>query len=84
MVWRLYRLSRSLRDIIETVTLLESWGVQLKSLHESIDTASSNGKLIFHLFGALEEFECNLIEERPLLACKLLRQRGKSEKDHHR
>ena len=50
VVWRLDRLSRSLRDLIETVALLESRGVQLKSLHESIDTASSSGKLIFHLF----------------------------------
>ena len=64
VVWRLDRLSRSLRDLIETVTLLESRGVQLKSLHESIDTASSSGKLIFHLFGALAEFERNLIKER--------------------
>ena len=57
VVWRLDRLSKSLRDLIETVTLPESWGVQLKSLHESIDTASSSGKLIFHLFGALAEFQ---------------------------
>ena len=64
VVWRLDRLSRSLRDLIETVPLLESRGVQLKSLHESIDTASSSGKLIFHLFGALAEFERNLIKER--------------------
>ena len=56
VVWRLDRLSRSLRDLIETVTLLESRGVQLKSLHESIDTASSSGKLIFHLFGLLRTF----------------------------
>ena len=66
VVWRLDRLSRSLRDIIESVTLLEARGVQLKSLHESIDTASSSGKLIFHLFGALAEFERNLIKERTL------------------
>ena len=77
IVWRLDRLSRSLRDLIETVTLLESRGVQLKSLHESIDTASSSGKLIFHLFGALAEFERNLIKERTLAGLQAARSRGR-------
>ena len=84
VVWRLDLLSRSLRDLIEIVTLLESRGVQLKSLHESIDTASSNGKLIFHLFGALEEFERNLIKERPLAGLQAARASGKRVKDYHR
>ena len=77
VVWRLDRLSRSLQDLIETVTLLESRGVQLKSLHESIDTASSSGKLIFHLFGALAEFERNLIKERTLAGLQAARARGR-------
>ena len=77
VVWRLDRLSRSLRDLIETVALLESRGVQLKSLHESIDTASSSGKLIFHLFGALAEFEGNLIKERTLAGLQAARARGR-------
>ena len=77
VVWRLDRLSRSLRDLIETVTLLESRGVQLKSLHESIDTSSSSGKLIFHLFGALAEFERNLIKERTLAGLRAARARGR-------
>ena len=77
VVWRLDRLSRSLRDLIETVTLLESRGIQLKSLHESIDTASSSGKLIFHLFGALAEFERNLIKERTLAGLQAARARGR-------
>ena len=64
VVWRLDRLSRSLKDLIELVSLLESKGIGLKSLHESIDTSSSSGKLIFHIFGALAEFERNLIRER--------------------
>ena len=64
VVWRLGRLSRSLRDLIDTVTLLKGRGVQLKSLKESIDTSSSSGQLTFHLFGALAEFERNLIQER--------------------
>ncbi len=77
VVWRLDRLSRSLRDLIETVTVLESRGVQLNSLHESIDTASSSGKLIFHLFGALAEFERNLIKERTLAGLQAARARGR-------
>ena len=77
VVWRLDRLSRSLRDLIEAVTLLEFRGVQLKSLHESIDTASSSGKLIFHLFGALAEFERNLIKERTLAGLQAARARGR-------
>ena len=77
VVWRLDRLSRSLRYLIETVTLLESRGVQLKSLHESIDTASSSGKLIFHLFGALAEFERNLIKERTRAGLQAARARGR-------
>ena len=77
VVWRLDRLSRSLRDLIETVTLLESRGVQLKSLHESIDTTSSSGKLIFHLFGALAEFERNLIRERTQAGLQAARARGR-------
>ena len=73
------RLSRSLRDLIETVTLLGiPRDVQLKSLHESIDTASSSGKLIFHLFGALAEFERNLIKERTLAGLQAARTRGRT------
>ena len=77
VVWRLDRLSRSLKDLIETVTLIESQGIQLKSLHESIDTASSSGRLIFHLFGALAEFERNLIKERTLAGLQAARARGR-------
>lgn len=55
---------------------MESSGIQLQSLHESIDTSSSNGKLIFHLFGALAEFERNLIKERTLAGLQVARARG--------
>ena len=78
VVWRLDRLSRSLQDLIETVTLIESQGIQLRSLHESIDTASSSGKLIFHLFGALAEFERNLIKERTLAGLEAAWARGRT------
>lgn len=57
VVWRLDQLGRSLRDLIDWVAYLENHGVALRSLHESIDTSTSTGKLVFHLFGALAEFD---------------------------
>lgn len=77
VVWRLDRLSRSLKDLIEVVALLDSKGIGIKSIHESIDTTSSSGKLIFHIFGALAEFERNLIRERTHAGLKAARARGK-------
>lgn len=77
VVWRLDRLSRSLKDLIELVNSLDEMGVGLKSLHESIDTTSSSGKLIFHIFGALAEFERNLIRERTQAGLKAARARGR-------
>lgn len=77
VVWRLDRLSRSLKDLIEMVTLLESKGIGLKSLQEAIDTSSNSGKLIFHIFGALAEFERNLIRERTQAGLQAARARGR-------
>ncbi|HAU0297844.1 TPA: recombinase family protein [Legionella pneumophila] len=77
VVWRLDRLSRSLKDLIEMVALLDSRKVGLRSLHESIDTSSSSGKLIFHIFGALAEFERNLIRERTHAGLQAARARGR-------
>jgi DNA invertase Pin-like site-specific DNA recombinase len=77
VVWRLDRLSRSLKDLIEIVALLESKDIELKSLQEAIDTSSSTGKLIFHIFGALAEFERNLIRERTYAGLKAARARGR-------
>ena len=77
VVWRLDRLSRSLKDLIEIVTLFDSKGIGLKSIHESIDTTSSSCKLIFHIFGALAEFERNLIRERTYAGLKAARARGR-------
>ena len=77
VVWRLDRLSRSLKDLIETVGRLDEAGIGLRSLHESIDTSSSSGKLIFHIFGALAEFERNLIRERTQAGLKAARARGR-------
>lgn len=77
IVWRLDRLSRSLKDLIEMVALLDSKKIGLRSLHESIDTSSSSGKLIFHIFGALAEFERNLIRERTHAGLQAARARGR-------
>lgn len=77
VVWRLDRLGRSVRDLIEWVTTLENEGVGFISLQESIDTTTSNGKLVFHLFAALAEFERNLIGERTRAGLDAARARGR-------
>jgi DNA invertase Pin-like site-specific DNA recombinase len=64
IVWRLDRLGRSLHDLILLARKLEEAGVGLMSVQEKIDTSSSGGRLIFHMFGALAEFERNLVRER--------------------
>lgn len=77
VVWRLDRLGRSLQHLIETVNLLEARGIGLQSLQESINTMTSGGKLIFHIFGALAEFERNLIRERTQAGLQAARARGR-------
>ena len=77
VVWKLDRLGRSLRHLIETVTDLRNRGVGFQSLQESIDTTTSGGKLIFHVFGALAEFERDIIRERTLAGLAAARARGR-------
>src|SRR6266545_6082470 len=77
VVWKLDRLGRSLRDLITTITTLHENGVGFKSLTESIDTTTPGGKLIFHVFGALAEFERDLIRERTHAGLTAARARGK-------
>ncbi|QMW03334.1 recombinase family protein [Spirosoma foliorum] len=77
VVWRLDRLGRSLRDLIDWMNYLEGEGVALRSLQESIDTSTPTGKLVFHLFGALAEFERNLIKERTMAGLTAARARGR-------
>jgi DNA invertase Pin-like site-specific DNA recombinase len=77
VVWRLDRLGRSLPHLIATMTALEERGIGFKSLTESIDTTTSGGKLIFHIFGALAEFERNLIRERTQAGLTAARARGR-------
>jgi len=76
IVWRLDRLGRSLKDLIKTMETLDLRGIELSSLQESITTTNNSGRLIFHLFGALAEFEHNLIRERTTAGLKAARARG--------
>ena len=84
VVWRLDRLGRSLKDLIALVETLDTRGIGLKSLKESIDTTSSGGKLVFHLFGALAEFERALIRERTQAGLSAARARGHRGGDRRR
>jgi len=77
VVWRLDRLGRSLKNLIEVVGLLDERGIGLRSLHEAIDTTTSTGRLVFQIFGALAEFERNLIRERTLAGLQAARARGR-------
>src|SRR5262245_37661967 len=77
VVWRLDRLGRSLKHLIETVAELRERGIGFKSLQESIDTTTPGGKLIFHVFGALAEFERDLIRERTAAGLAAARARGR-------
>lgn len=77
LVWRLDRLGRSLKDLIEIVSKLEKQGIGFRSLQESIDTTTSGGRLIFHVFGALAEFERSLIRERTYAGLAAARARGR-------
>src|SRR2546429_6598125 len=77
VVWRLDRLGRSLKHLIETITTLSNQGIGFKSLTENIDTTTSGGKLIFHIFGALAEFERDIIRERTQAGLLAARARGR-------
>ncbi len=77
IVWRLDRLGRSLPHLIETIGALEARGVGFKSLTESIDTTTPGGRLVFHLFGALSQFERDLIRERTRAGLAAARARGR-------
>ncbi len=77
VVWRLDRLGRSLSHLIQSVKTLEEKGIGFHTLQESINTSTSGGKLIFHMFGALAEFERNLIQERTEAGLLAARARGR-------
>ncbi|MCF7976831.1 MAG: recombinase family protein [Chromatiaceae bacterium] len=77
VVWRLDRLGRSLKDLVEIVNGLDCKGIAFQSLTESIDTSSAGGRLVFHVFGALAEFEHNLIADRTRAGLAAARARGR-------
>ena len=76
-VWKLDRLGRSLRHLIEVVACLDQRGVGFRSLQENLDTTTPGGRLVFHLFGALAEFERDLIRERTTAGLNAARARGR-------
>jgi DNA invertase Pin-like site-specific DNA recombinase len=77
VVWKLDRLGRSLRHLVDTVTSLADRGVGFRSLQEAIDTTTPGGKLVFHVFAALAEFERDLIRERTAAGLAAARVRGR-------
>jgi DNA invertase Pin-like site-specific DNA recombinase len=64
IVWKLDRLARSMKQLIETIENLRVRGIGFRSLTEALDTTTAQGRLVFHMFGALAEFERSLIRER--------------------
>lgn len=77
VVWRLDRLGRSLKHLIETITMLNNRKIGFMSITENIDTTTSGGKLVFHIFGALAEFERDIIRERTQAGLTAARARGR-------
>jgi len=77
VVWKLDRLARSLKDLVDIVQDLQDREIGFKSLTEAIDTTSSGGRLVFHIFGALAEFEHDLIRERTKAGLQAARARGR-------
>ena len=77
VVWRLDRLGRSLKNLIEVTQDLDRKGIGLRSLQEQIDTTTPGGRLVFHVFGALAEFERDLVRERTNAGLSAARARGR-------
>ena len=76
-VWKLDRLGRSIKDLIQLVNNIQGKGAELKSLNDHIDTTTPHGKLTFHMFAALAEFEKDIIRERTLAGLATARARGR-------
>lgn len=77
VVWKLDRLGRSLRELIDLVNELREGGVEFRSLRESLDTTTPGGKLVFHVFGSVAEFERDIIRERTMAGLEAARARGR-------
>ena len=78
VVWKLDRLARSVKQLIETVENLDARGAGFRSLTEAIDTTTAGGRLVFHIFGALAEFERSIIRERTKAGLDAARARGRT------
>src|SRR6266700_2886859 len=78
VVWKLDRLGRTLRHLIDLIATFNQKGIGFKSLKETIDTTTSTGKLVFHIFGALAEFERDIIHERTNAGLEAARARGRN------
>jgi len=77
VVWRMDRMGRSLKDLVEIITNLEAKGINFVSIAEKIETGTATGKLMFHVFASMAEFERNLISERTLAGLAAARARGR-------
>ena len=77
LVWKLDRLSRSMKDLINTLEELGHWGIDFISYDNSLDTSSPTGKLVFHVIGAVAEFERNIIQELVKAGLENARRKGK-------
>jgi DNA invertase Pin-like site-specific DNA recombinase len=77
VVWKLDRLARSVKQLIETVEDLGEQGIGFRSLTEAIDTTTNGGRLVFHIFAALAEFERSIIRERTMAGLEAARARGR-------
>jgi len=77
VIWKLDRMARSLQHLIEIVDIIQSKGAGLVSLQDNINTTTASGKLVFHMFGALAEFERSLISERTKAGLQAAKARGR-------
>jgi DNA invertase Pin-like site-specific DNA recombinase len=78
IVWKLDRLALSMKQLIETVEALRARGIGFRSLTEALDTTTAQGRLVFHMFGALAEFERSLIRERTQAGLAAARRAGRT------
>src|SRR4051794_31617091 len=78
IVWKLDRLARSMKQLIETIETLRVKGIGFRSLTEALDTTTAQGRLVFHMFGALAEFERSLIRERTQAGLAAARRLGRT------
>lgn len=78
VVWRLDRLGRSIRHLIDQLSELQARGIEFRSLQENIDTSSPGGRLVFHIFASSAEFERDLIRERTNAGLAAARARGRT------